>query len=209
MRGVFITLEGGDGAGKSTHAAKLEALFAEYGREVVRTREPGGTELGMQLRQILLHHPGDLHPRAEALIFAADRAHHIASVVRPALEAGKVVLQDRYIDSSVAYQGSGRDLGPDEIRSLSEWATEGLQPDLTILLDLDPEIARSRMQHEREGLDRLESLELNFHRRVREQFLAQAAAAPERYLVVDVSQPLETVAERIRSRVIELLQECA
>lgn len=209
MRGLFITLEGGDGAGKSTHAAKLEALLAEHGREVVRTREPGGTELGMQLRQILLHHPGDLHPRAEALIFAADRAHHIASVVRPALEAGKVVLQDRYIDSSVAYQGSGRDLGPDEIRSLSEWATEGLQPDLTILLDLDPEIARSRMQNEREGLDRLESLELDFHRRVREQFLAQAAVAPERYLVVDVSQPLETVAARIRSRVTELLQERA
>lgn len=209
MRGLFITLEGGDGAGKSTHAARLEAFLTEQGRTVVRTREPGGTDLGQQLREILLHHPGDLHPRAEALIFAADRAHHIATVVRPALAAGSVVLQDRYIDSSVAYQGSGRDLGADEIRSLSEWATEGLTPDLTILLDLDPVVARERMQGERAGLDRLESLELDFHRRVREQFLAQAAAAPERYLVVDVSEPLETVAELIRVRVAALLRETA
>lgn len=209
MRGLFITLEGGDGAGKSTHAAKLAEFLTEQGREVVRTREPGGTELGRELREILLHHPRELHPRAEALIFAADRAHHIATLVRPALTAGKVVLQDRYIDSSVAYQGSGRELGADEVRRLSEWATEGLTPDLTILLDIDPRVARARMEGERAGLDRLESLDLAFHELVRQQFLAQAAAAPERYLVVDVAQPLETVAERIRTRAAELLAESA
>ena len=209
MRGLFITVEGGDGAGKSTHAGKLEAFLAAQGRDVVRTREPGGTDLGQQLRQILLHHPGELHPRAEALIFAADRAHHIATLVRPALAAGKVVLQDRYIDSSVAYQGSGRALGADEIRKLSEWATEGLTPDLTILLDIDPREARARMLGERAALDRLESLDLSFHEQVRAQYLAQAAAAPQRYLVVDVSEPVDVVAERIRNRTAELLAEHA
>lgn len=209
MRGLFITVEGGDGAGKSTHAGKLEAFLVAQGRDVVRTREPGGTDLGQQLRQILLHHPGELHPRAEALIFAADRAHHIATLVRPALAAGKVVLQDRYIDSSVAYQGSGRALGADDIRKLSEWATEGLTPDLTILLDIDPREARARMLGERAALDRLESLDLSFHEQVRAQYLAQAAAAPQRYLVVDVSEPVDVVAERIRNRTAELLAEHA
>lgn len=209
MRGLFITVEGCDGAGKSTHAGKLEAFLVAQGWDVVRTREPGGTDLGQQLRQILLHHPGELHPRAEALIFAADRAHHIATLVRPALAAGKVVLQDRYIDSSVAYQGSGRALGADEIRKLSEWATEGLTPDLTILLDIDPREARARMLGERAALDRLESLDLSFHEQVRAQYLAQAAAAPQRYLVVDVSEPVDVVAERIRNRTAELLAERA
>ena len=117
--GLFITFEGGDGTGKSTHAIRVVEYLRELGHEVLHTREPGGTDVGQQIRNIVLHYDGDIDPRAEALLFAADRAHHIATVVRPALAAGKTVIQDRYIDSSVAYQGSGRDLGADEVRELS------------------------------------------------------------------------------------------
>ena len=207
MRGKFIVLEGGDGVGKSTHAARLADYLAERGETVVRTREPGGSELGVEIRNIVLHHRGHIDPRAEALLYAADRAHHIATVVRPALERGEIVLQDRYIDSSVAYQGSGRDLGADEIRDLSMWATRDLRPDLVILLDVDPAEANRRMTSERGELDRLESEAVEFHHRVRDAFLSQAARDPERYLVLDATQPQDAVAERIRTRVDELLGE--
>ncbi|MDQ2698950.1 MAG: dTMP kinase, partial [Actinomycetota bacterium] len=141
-RGLFITLEGGDGSGKTTQAELLREWLAGQGRTVLHTREPGGTEVGVEVREIVLHHRGDISPRAEALLYAADRAHHIATLVRPALDRGDVVIQDRYIDSSVAYQGVGRVLDPEEVRGLSVWATEGLRPDLTILLDLDADAAR-------------------------------------------------------------------
>lgn len=205
MRGAFLVLEGGDGVGKSTHAALLAAHLVERGETVVRTREPGGTELGGEIREIVLHHRGHVDPRAEALLYAADRAQHIATVVRPALERGEIVLQDRYIDSSVAYQGSGRELGADEVRELSMWATRALRPDLVVLLDVDPAEANRRMTAERGSLDRLESEAAEFHARVREAFLARAAADPERYLVVDASRPQDEVAARIRARVDELL----
>ena len=156
-RGVFITLEGGDGSGKTTQAELLREWLATEGRTVVRTREPGGTEVGVEVREIVLHHRGDITPRAEALLYAADRAHHVATVVRPALERGDVVIQDRYIDSSVAYQGVGRVLDPEAVRGLSEWATEGLRPDLTILLDLDADAARGRLDGARTRYDRLEA----------------------------------------------------
>ena len=133
--GLFITLEGGDGSGKTTQASLLRDWLESEGRIVVRTREPGGTEVGVLIRDIVLHHRGEVSPRAEALLYAADRAHHIATVVRPALARGEVVIQDRYLDSSVAYQGAGRVLGRDEIRDLSLWATGGLLPDLTVLLE--------------------------------------------------------------------------
>lgn len=205
MTGLFIVLEGGDGVGKSTHAARLAEHLAARGETVLRTREPGGTELGLEIRGIVLHHRGHVDPRAEALLYAADRAHHIATVVRPAVERGEIVLQDRYIDSSVAYQGTGRELGADEIRELSLWATRGLVPDLVLVLDVDPGTARERMTAERGALDRLEAEARDFHDRVRGAFLEAAAAHPDRYLVVDASREPDVVAAELRDRVDELL----
>ena len=205
IRGVFITLEGGDGSGKTTQAELLRGWLADRGRTVLRTREPGGTEVGVEVREIVLHHRGDITPRAEALLYAADRAHHVATVVRPALERGEVVIQDRYIDSSVAYQGAGRVLDPEEVRGLSEWATEGLRPDLTILLDLDADAARGRLDEARTRYDRLEAEASEFHDRVRTAYLRLAEAEPERFLVVDASRPVDEIAEAIRDRVAPLL----
>ena len=204
-RGVFITLEGGDGSGKTTQAEFLRGWLAERGRTVVRTREPGGTEVGVEVREIVLHHRGDITPRAEALLYAADRAHHVATVVRPALERGEVVIQDRYIDSSVAYQGVGRVLDPEEVRSLSEWATEGLRPDLTILLDLDADAARGRLDEARTRYDRLEAEASEFHDRVRAAYLDIAIAEPDRFLVVDAKRSVDEIAAAIRDRVASLL----
>lgn len=198
--GLFITLEGGDGVGKSTQAALLEEWLTAQGRTVVRTREPGGTEFGVEVREIVLHHRGDIAPRAEALLYAADRAHHVATLVRPALERGDIVLQDRYIDSSVAYQGAGRVLDAQQIRDLSLWAAEGLLPDLTILLDLDEDAARARLDGARTRYDRLEAERSDFHARVREAYLGLAAAEPERFLVVDASRPVDDIAAEIRER---------
>lgn len=206
MAGLFITLEGGDGVGKTTNADLLEEwLTTERGQTVLRTREPGGTELGKSIRELLLHTPGHVDPKAEALLYAADRAQHVNTVIRPALQRGEVVLQDRYIDSSVAYQGAGRVLGADEVRSLSEWATDDLWPDLTILLDLDPAEGERRRQAVRTGYDRLEAEAADFHRRVRDGFLELAEAERERFLVVDAAQPLEAIAVQIRERLAPLL----
>lgn len=199
-RGLFITLEGGDGVGKSTQAALLEEWLTSRGRRVVRTREPGGTEAGVEIREIVLHHRGDIAPRAEALLYAADRAHHVATLVRPALERGDIVLQDRYIDSSVAYQGAGRVLDPGQVRDLSLWAAEGLLPDLTILLDLDETTARARLDGARTRYDRLEAERSDFHARVRAAYLELAAADPERFLVVDAARPVDEIAAEIRAR---------
>ncbi|MFE6256904.1 dTMP kinase [Agromyces sp. NPDC057865] len=204
-RGVFITLEGGDGSGKTTQAELLREWLSGEGRTVLRTREPGGTEVGVEIREIVLHHRGDISPRAEALLYAADRAHHVATVVRPALERGEVVIQDRYIDSSVAYQGVGRVLDPEAVRGLSEWATEGLAPDLTILLDLDADAARGRLDEARTRYDRLEAEASEFHDRVRAAYLALAEAEPGRFLVVDAARPVDEIAGDIRGRVAHLL----
>lgn len=198
--GLFITLEGGDGVGKSTQAAHLEEWLTARGRTVLRTREPGGTDAGVEIREIVLHHRGDIAPRAEALLYAADRAHHVATVVRPALARGEVVVQDRYIDSSVAYQGAGRVLDPQQIRDLSLWAAEGLLPDLTILLDLDEDAARARLDTSRTRYDRLEAERSDFHARVRAAYLGLAAQEPERFLVVDASRSVEEIATEIRER---------
>jgi dTMP kinase len=203
--GLFITLEGGDGSGKTTQAERLGVWLAGEGRTILRTREPGGTEVGVEVREIVLHHRGDIAPRAEALLYAADRAHHVATVVRPALERGDVVIQDRYIDSSVAYQGAGRVLDPEAVRRLSEWATEGLRPDLTILLDLDADAARGRLDEARTRYDRLEAEASEFHDRVRSAYLGLAASEPERFLVVDAALPVEEIAAAIRARVAPLL----
>ncbi|TFV96993.1 dTMP kinase [Leifsonia flava] len=204
-RGLFITLEGGDGSGKSTQARLLEEWLVEHGRSVLRTREPGGTEVGVEIREIVLHHRGDIAPRAEALLYAADRAHHIATKVRPALERGDVVIQDRYLDSSVAYQGAGRVLGGTEVRDLSLWAAQGLLPDLTILLDLDETVARGRLDAAQKRFDRLEAEAGEFHARVRHAFLELAAAEPERFLVVDATGSVDEIAASVRERVEALL----
>jgi len=207
VAGLFITLEGGDGSGKTTQAALLEAWLGEQGRRVVRTREPGGTDLGLELRQIVLHRRGHIAARAEALLYAADRAHHVETLVRPALDRDEVVLQDRYVDSSVAYQGAGRVLGGDEVRELSVWATGGLTPDLTVLLDLDPQVGRSRLDAAEKSWDRLESEAAAFHGRVRDSYLAIARAEPARFLVVDATLPVAEVAAAVRARVADLLTE--
>ncbi len=199
--GVLVSFEGGDGVGKSTQVALLGHHLATLGREVVVTREPGGTPLGLELRRAILHGE-DLDPRTEALLYAADRAHHVASLVRPALERGAVVLTDRYLDSSVAYQGSGRGLGADEVERLSLWAVRGLLPHLTVLLDLDPAVGLARLTGDP---DRLESAGDEFHRATREAFLARAAADPGRWLVVDASLPPEEVAALVRARLAPLL----
>jgi dTMP kinase len=201
VAGLFVSLEGGDGAGKSTQARLLRDWLVAAGREVVLTREPGGTELGQLLRDAVLH--GDhVDPRTEALLYATDRAHHVASLVRPALERGAVVVADRYLDSSVAYQGSGRDLGAEEVEALSMWATDGLLPALTVLLDLDPVLGRSRLTGDP---DRLESAGDDFHRRTRQAFLDRAAADPGRWLVLDATLPPESLADEIRARIEGLL----
>lgn len=205
--GLWITIEGGDGSGKTTQSSLLTRWLAEQGRTVVHTREPGGTEVGVLIRQIVLHHRGDIVPRAEALLYAADRAHHVATLVRPALDRGDVVLQDRYLDSSVAYQGAGRVLAAQEIRDLSLWATEGALPDVTILLDIDEQTARARMDAEDDRpFDRLEAEGDSFHARVRQAYLDLAAAEPERFLVVDASRSVEEIATLIRERVAERLR---
>ncbi len=203
--GLWITLEGGDGVGKTTQSDLLGLWLLEQGREVVRTREPGGSEVGNLIRDIVLHHRGDIAPRAEALLYAADRAHHVATVVRPALERGAVVLQDRYLDSSVAYQGAGRVLDADDVRGLSLWAAEGALPDVTVLLDLDPEVARARLDADDKPFDRLEAEKAEFHTRVRDAFLRLAASEPARFLVLDAAAEASEIAAAIRARVAPLL----
>lgn len=205
MTGLFITLEGGDGAGKSTQAQLLGTWLTQRGERVTRTREPGGTALGQELRELLLHRDEHVDPRAEALLYAADRAQHIATIVRPALERGEIVLQDRYLDSSIAYQGSGRELSAEDIRGLSTWATHGLLPDLTILLDLDPREGRRRVAGARGGLDRLEAAGQAFHERVRSAYLDLADREPARFLVLDAAEPREHIQGTIRERVTTLL----
>lgn len=199
--GVFVSFEGGDGVGKSTQLGLLAAWLEARGIEVVRTREPGGTTLGQALRDAVLHGE-DVSPRTEALLYATDRAHHVASLVRPALERGAVVLTDRYLDSSVAYQGNGRDLGTEEVERLSLWATEGLLPDLTVLLDLDPDVGLTRLSG---APDRLERAGADFHRRTRRAFLDRAASGGDRWLVLDAAQPREEVQAVVQERVGVLL----
>lgn len=203
--GVFVAFEGGDGGGKTTQIERLTLWLRSRGHAPVVTREPGGTAVGLAIRQLLLHGE-DLSDRAEALLFAADRAHHVETVIRPAIAAGKVVLTDRYFDSSVAYQGAGRALDSDEILALSLWAARGLVPNLTVLLDVAPALGRAR----RVGRpDRVEAEPDDFHARVREHFLRLAADAPQRYLVIDAGLPVDEVAGAVAARVEPLLGTAA
>jgi len=206
MTGMFITFEGGDGAGKTTQIDKLRSWLERQGHTVVVTREPGGTDIGVELRNIVLHHRGFLAPRAEALLYAADRAHHIHTVVRPALERGEVVVQDRYFDSSVAYQGAGRVLSEDEVRDLSLWATESLMPQLTVVLDIPSDIARQRRDSDNRVFDRLEAEADDFHERVRQAYHRLADAEPGRFLMIDGQRPIDDIHAEVVSRVSALLR---
>jgi len=198
VKGIFIALEGGEGTGKSTQSHLLKEWLEQEGETVVLSREPGGTDLGKDLRKILLgHETGEISPRAEALLYAADRAHHVFSVIRPALERGDVVITDRYFDSSIAYQGAGRVLEPSEVARISRWATESLFPTLTILIDQSAEVGLARLK----SRDRLESEPNDFHERVRQEFLQLAAQDPERYLVVDGTETIDEIHEKIIERV--------
>ena len=203
--GLFISLEGIDGVGKSTQSDLLEEFLRAQGRDVLRTFEPGGTELGQEIRHLLLHRKGNVAPRSEALLYAADRAHHVATKVRPALERGEVVITDRYLDSSVAYQGAGRALKAEDVRSISMFAVEGLLPDLTILLDLEASAAAARRNTTGQEPDRLEREKIEFFEAVRQAFLDMAAAEPNRWLVIDARQSIEQMQDQIRSRVSQLL----
>ncbi|HET7399435.1 MAG TPA: dTMP kinase [Intrasporangium sp.] len=199
--GLFLCFEGGDGSGKSTQVRLLRDALTRHGRDVLVTRQPGGTPLGAQIRDVLLH--GDhVSARAEALLFAADKAHHVDELIRPALAVGTVVITDRYTDSSIAYQGAGRDLGADDIRALQHWAVGGLFPDLTFVLDVPAEVGRERRG---EVHDRLESEADGFHDAVRQGFLDLAAQAPDRYVVLDGRLPPEEVHAAALARAEELL----
>lgn len=200
---TFITFEGGDGAGKSTQMDEAVIFLANAGHAVTRTREPGGTELGTAIRELLLHSDHDIDPRAEALLFAADRAHHVATVVRPALERGDIVVQDRYIDSSVAYQGASRGLNGDDLVAISAWASQMLTPDLTILIDLDPAVAAAR----RSGTtpDRIEAEGLQFQHLLRAEFLRIAAAEPDRIVIVDGRLEPQEQHRQIAAAIAKLL----
>ena len=198
-QGLFVAFEGGDGAGKSTQVSLLREALETAGRTVVVTRQPGGTDLGHQIRDLVLH-GAHVAPRAEALLFAADKAHHVDQLIRPALDRGEVVLTDRYTDSSVAYQGAGRDLGAEEIHDLNMWAVDGLVPDLTVIVDISAQEGRRRRG---DVHDRLESEADAFHEAIRAHFLAMAQGNPQRYLVVDGTLPADeihaAVVDRLRS----------
>ncbi|PWK41535.1 thymidylate kinase [Actinoplanes xinjiangensis] len=206
--GLFVVFEGGEGAGKSTQVTRLADTLKAEGRDVVVTREPGATGIGSRIRGLVLDRDKTEAPsaRAEALLYAADRAHHVATVVRPALARGAVVISDRYVDSSLAYQGAGRTLPVQEVSWLSAWATGGLKPDLVVLLDVDPGVGLNRVDARGEGADRLESESRAFHDRVRYAFLDLAASDPKRYLVLDASRPADEIAGAVVERLSGLLE---
>lgn len=215
MRGIFISFEGVDGVGKTTQVERLRGYAESLGREVMVTREPGGTPLGSAIRRLLLHGVGgqgdapgaaDIAPRAEALLFAADRAQHVAEVIRPSLEHGSVVITDRYLDSSLAYQAGGRELTAAEVRNLSLWATGGLLPRRTYLLDMDPALSHARLKCDE---DRMESAGDAFQRRTRAAFLDLAGREPDRFRVIDASQGIEAVWGAIKADFDQLLGELA
>ncbi|MET0931708.1 MAG: dTMP kinase [Aeromicrobium sp.] len=196
--GLFLALEGGEGSGKSTQAALLVDWLEGLGQPVLLTREPGGTDVGKILRRIVLdNETGELSPRTEALIYAADKAEHVDRVVLPALADGAVVLTDRYVDSTLAYQGAGRALGVGELEAVARWATSELRPHLTVVLDIDPAVGHTRF----EGADRIESEPLEFHQRVRQHFLDLAAVDPHHYLVVDGGRAPDDIHREIRAAV--------
>ncbi len=202
MDGVFVVFEGGDGVGKSTQTALLADWARQQGREVLVTLEPGGSPIGEVLRDLVLNPAwGDVSPRAEALMYAADKAQHVYEVIRPALDRGALVISDRYVDSLLAYQGAGRDLDADRVEQIARWATGDLLPDLTVVLDLDPAQGLATIEEK----DRLEDAGHDVHLRARQAFLALADRDPEHYLVLAARLPIAELADRIRARLASLL----
>jgi dTMP kinase len=200
--GLFVCFEGGEGAGKSTQARLLQEWLVDAGYDVLLTFEPGDTEVGRKIRGIVLDpETGHLDDRTEALLYAADKAEHLDKVVRPALARGGIVITDRYVDSTLAYQGAGRAIPAEELESVARWATGDLRPHLTVLLDLEPQHGLTRFDER----DRIEGEPLDFHVRVREAFLALAARDPQHYLVLDARDGVDAIAEQVRKRVQELL----
>ena len=204
--GVFISFEGIDGVGKSTQADLMQNYLSTRGLKVTRTLEPGGSELGVEIRHLLLHRKGEVSVRSEALLYAADRAHHVASVIRPALAKGHVVISDRFLDSSVAYQGAGRELDLTEVRNLSLWAVDNLLPDLTVLLDLDATDASVRRGKTGAEPDRLEREKTSFFEAARKTYLELAKKEPNRFHVIDASQDTASIWEQIQPRLDALLE---
>ena len=204
--GVFVCFEGGEGSGKSTQSKRLASWLEQEGYVAVLTFEPGDTEVGRQLRTIVLSpETGELSDRTEALLYAADKAEHVDTVVQPALDRGEVVITDRYVDSMLAYQGAGRALVLDEVEQVARWATHDLRPHLTVVLDLEPEHGFGRFEER----DRMEGESLEFHRRVRAEFLRMAAADPEHYLVLDARSDVEDIGAQVRAAVTPLLGQAA
>jgi dTMP kinase len=201
--GRFIVFEGGEGSGKTTQIGLLAERLRPR-RPVRITYEPGATPAGQRIRDLVLHNTEALSARAETLLFAADRAHHVATVVRPALAAGEWVISDRYLDSSVAYQGVGREQAVEDVRRISQWATDGLLPDLTVLLDVPAEVGLRRVD-DRGAADKLEAESLDFHERVRRAFLQLAAAEPDRYAVLDATRPIDELAGQVWAAVATML----
>jgi dTMP kinase len=200
--GVFVCFEGGEGAGKSTQCGLLRERLEAAGHVVLLTHEPGDTPVGAEVRRIVLDpQTGELADRTEALLYAADKAEHIHAVVRPALERGEVVVTDRYVDSTLAYQGAGRSLGGADLEWVARWATEDLRPHLTVLLDLDPAQGLTRFA----GRDRIEGESIEFHQRVRAEFLRLAATDPEHYLVLDARAPVAEIADAVHARITPLV----
>ncbi|MGA0797724.1 MAG: dTMP kinase [Candidatus Nanopelagicales bacterium] len=202
LPGLFIVFEGGDGAGKTTQIEKLAEFLRSKSKEVLVTREPGGTVMGKSIRDWLLEQTEvEVDPKSEALLFAADRAHHMHTLIRPALAANKIVIGDRHIDSSVAYQGVARNLGIENIKNISLWAVDGILPNLIIVLDIDVEVGQSRLNRK----DRLDRESKEFHEKVNKAYLELAAMNPEKYLVIDAQLPIDEIAGQIQNRVEKLI----
>lgn len=189
-KGCFITFEGADGCGKTTQARLIGAYLKDKGFDVLTTREPGGSNLGISLREILLHHEGYVSPKCESFLFLADRAQHVDTIIVPAVQEGKVVLCDRYTDSTIAYQGYGKGENIELIKKLNDMATSGKKPDLTLVFDVDSEVAQTRLGGEK---DRMESEGMTFHKNVRQGYLNIAKAEPDRVVIIDANQPIDAV----------------
>ena len=199
-KGIFITIEGLDGSGKSTQVSRIKSILEKKGYDVLLTREPGGTKIGEKIRQILLDKDHkEMSAAAEALLYAASRAQHVEQVIVPALKEGRAVLCDRFVDSSIAYQGKGRELGPEAVTDINKFATHGLGPDITILLDIDPEVGLNRAKATKKA-DRLEQERLDFHRKVREGYKVLAETYPDRIKVIDASKTVEEISREIEKK---------
>lgn len=203
-KGLFITFEGADGSGKTTQLNKIAEFLKEKGYDVITTREPGSLELGKKIREILLHHDGVVSDNCEMFLFLADRSQHVDTFIKPAIESGKIVLCDRHTDSTIAYQGYGRGNDIEKLKNLNKIATSGLVPDLTLVFDVDTDVAMTRVGNEK---DRLESAGIDFHKKVRKGYLELAKLNPERIKVVNANNPIDAVYNDTKNIIIDLISK--